>query len=145
MKSLGGIFERKQCLHIARRTRRKFQLHFEPPCWKQHMQCIKGPQWLMGFSNCEQRRKNRKKKKHAIRRDSTHECHEPQSKRLSIILGPISFTSQLRKMAYPAKPYYNLTHDQPHPTRTHTHTHILFVFYKDWSTIITCLWVAMLI
>ena len=32
MKSLGGIFKRKQCLHIARRTRRKFQLHFEPPC-----------------------------------------------------------------------------------------------------------------
>lgn len=32
MKSLGGIFERKQCLHIARRTRRKFQLQFEPPC-----------------------------------------------------------------------------------------------------------------
>ena len=26
MKSLGGIFEGKQCLHIARRTRRKFQL-----------------------------------------------------------------------------------------------------------------------
>lgn len=63
MKSLGGIFDRKQCLHIARRTRRKFQLRFEPPCWKHHMQCINGPQWLMGFSNCEQRRKNRKKKK----------------------------------------------------------------------------------
>ena len=40
-----------------------------------------------------------KKKKNAIRRDSTHECHGPQSKRLSIIPGPISFTSQLRKMA----------------------------------------------
>ena len=32
MKSMGGIFERKQCLHIAIRTRRKFQLQFEPPC-----------------------------------------------------------------------------------------------------------------
>ena len=61
---------------------------------------IKGLQWLMGFSNREQRRKkSQKKKKHAIRRDSTHECHGPQSKRLSIIPGPISFTSQLRKMA----------------------------------------------
>ena len=61
----------------------------------------------------------RAKAEKSIRRDYTHECHEPHSKRLSVIPGPISFTSQLRKMAYPAKPYYNLTHDQPHPTHTH--------------------------
>lgn len=49
---------------------RQFQLQFQLPSG------FKGPQWLIGFANGEQRRKNRTKKNHAIRRDSMHEPRE---------------------------------------------------------------------
>ena len=148
MKSMGGIFERKQCLHIAIRTRRKFQLQFEPPCWKHHMQCIKGPQWLMGFSKCEQRRKNRKNMLSDVTQLMSVMSHRVNVYQLYPDLYPLPRNCE----KWRSQPSHTITsrliNPTPHArthTHTHTNTHILFVFYKDWSTIVTCPWVAMLI
>lgn len=136
MKSLGGIFERKQCLHIARRTRRKFQLQFEPPCWKHHMLRIKGLQWLMGFSNREQRRKKSQKKKNMLS-DVT---------RLMSVMGHRVNVYQLYPDLYPlprncekwrSQPSHTITSRMTNPTphaRTHTQTQT-HTFYLSFTKI----------
>ena len=149
MKSLGGIFERKQCLHIARRSRRKFQLQFEPPCWKHHMQCIKGSQWLMGFANCEQRRKNRKKKNKKLQSDVTRlmsvMCHRVNVCQLHPDLFPLPRNCEKWRSQLSHTITSRMTNPSPPPLSPNRHRDISIVFYKDWSTIVTCPWVAMLI
>ena len=86
------------------------------------MQCIKGPQWLMGFSKCEQRRKNRKNMLSDVTQLMSVMSHRVNVYQLYPDLYPLPRNCE----KWRSQPSHTITSRLINPTphaRTHTHTH----------------------
>lgn len=89
------------------------------------MQCIKGPQWLMGFSKCEQRRKNR------IMLSDVTQLMSVMSHRVNVYqLYPDLYPLPRNCEKWRSQPSHTITSRMTNPTphaRTHTHKHTHFI------------------